>query len=250
MVKINSYQLTFTIFFLLLIQNVISQDKSLPEVKDPHDTFNIKQSSFLLPQAHHKWKFSHAVSAYYILPPKDWILDIVNAPFFNYSCKLALPKAFNVQAGISTVGVSNRLNFGPFWNFSIKNFCGAIGHQAIFNLGVLNGFGFNSKLTGWEQQPSLTLAYNFGKTAVIIRGDLFFTTSFNLSEAGFVITSKDRFLNGYSGTINFDQRLFKNKVMSVGFKLSYVRYHIIAWPALPVNRYRYPVPEFQLGYNF
>ena len=246
----NSYCLFFTFFFLLLIQNVISQDKSLPEVKDPHDTFNIKQSSFLLPQAQRKWKFSQAISAYYILPPKDWILDVVNAPLLNYSCKFALPKAFNIQASLSTAGVSNRLNFGPFWNCNIKNFHFALGYQGAFNLGILTGFGFNTTLSDWEQQPSLTLAYNFGKTAVIIRGDIYYTNSFKLNEAGFIISSKDHYINGYSGTINFDQRLFKNKVMSVGFKLSYVKYHIIAWPALPVNRYRYPVPEFQLGYNF
>jgi hypothetical protein len=29
-----------------------------------------------------------------------------------------------------------------------------------------------------------------------------------------------------------------------------IKYHIVAWPALPVNQYRYWVPETQIGIVF
>jgi len=232
------------------IQNNFAQKKNLATNSESLDTFDIKDGSFLLPQAQSKWKFTQAFSVYYVVPPKDWTLDIIKAPFFTYSCKLALPAAFNLQASFSTILVSNRISVGPFWNYSINKFHFAVGYQVAFNYGYLGQFGFHTELTGWEQQPSLTAAYSFGKTAVILRGDLYYTTALDVSEGGNVIPANKNFLNGYSVTASYDQRLYKNRVMSLGLKINYLRYHIMAWPALPVNSYRYVVPEFQLGLNF
>ena len=151
-----------------------------------------------------------------------------------------------MQGDISTIFVSNRITAGPFWNYSINNFHFGAGYQVAFNYGILKQFGFNTILTGWEQQPSLTAGYSFENTTVIVRGDLYYTTAFNLMEEGFVVSNPEKFINGYSVTTNFEQRLHKNKLISLGLKINYLRYHIIAWPALPVNSYRYVIPEFQI----
>jgi len=246
---------SFSVFFLLIIllgtaQKDFAQESKPAATNETADEFNIKQASFLLPQALPKWQYSHAFSIYYVVPPKDWTLDMVQAPFLNYSGKLALPKAFNIQANVSTIFVSNRISLGPFWNYAVNDFYFAAGYQVAFNYGKLGQFGFSTTLTGFEQQPSLTAAYSFGKTAVILRGDLYYTSSLNVGEGGHVIKLQNDFLNGYSVTANFDQRLYKNKVLSLGLKINYLRYHIIAWPALPVNSYRYVIPEFQLGIKF
>lgn len=76
----------------------------------------------MLPQPLPAWKYSHSISLQYVVPPKDWTLDAVVAPMFNYTGKYTLPKGFNVQAGLSTLIISNRLNAGPFWNYSSGNF--------------------------------------------------------------------------------------------------------------------------------
>jgi len=241
-------ELISTMIFLFTCQYSFAQQNSTATTASS-DTFDIKHATFLMPQELPKWKFSQAISVYYVVPPKDWTLDIVKAPFFNYSCKLALPAAFNLQASFSTILVANRLSVGPFWNYSINNFHFAAGYQLAFNYGYLSQFGFQTKLFVWEQQPSLTAAYSFGKTAVIIRGDLYYTSSVSTYLGGTDVSAHEQFLNGYSVTATFDQRLYKNKVMSLGLKINYVRYHIIAWPALPVNSYRYVVPEFQIGLN-
>jgi hypothetical protein len=238
------------IIFFFFNQNSFAQQKNSTSTKvNSTDTFDIKRGTFLMPQDLSKWKFSQAFSIYYVVLPKDWTLDIIKAPFFTYSCKLALPAAFNLQASFSTILVSNRLSAGPFWNYSINNFHFAAGYQVAFNYGYLSEFGFETKLIIWEQQPSLTAAYSFGKTAVILRGDLYYTSSVEVNQGGYDIPAHEHFLNGYSVTATFDQRLYKNKVMSLGLKMNYVRYHMIAWPALPVNSYRYIVPEFQIGLN-
>lgn len=233
-------------FILLAISlSVQAQDKS--EVAA--DTFNIKSHSFVLPVAHQKG-YTHAVFLLYVVPPKDWTLDAVSAPMFNYTGKYSLPKGFNIQGGLSSLFISNRFFAGPFWNRSFNNFSVGVGYQLVYNLGFLNQFGFKTVLTGWEQQPSLAAGYNFGKTAVTLRGDLYLTNTITFSEAGNDITNANPFTNGWSVNISFEQRITENRVMSLGFKLYYLRYHIVAWPALPVNSYRYYMPEFQIGYKF
>ena len=217
--------------------------------------YDIRTGSFLLPQNLPGGKYTHSIAILYVVPPKDWTLDAIVAPMFSYIGKYTLPKGFNLQGGLASLIISNRFNAGPFWNYSIGKYHFGVGYQVAFNFGLLRQFGFNTTLTGWETQPSFTAGYNFGKTALTIRGDLYNTLSINLNEAGNTISSNESFLNGWSITTSFEQRLTKTKkgkerVMSLGFKLNYLRYHIIAWPALPASQYRYYMPEFQIGLNF
>jgi len=212
--------------------------------------FDIKDYSFLLPQRLKPWKYSHAIYLQYVVPPKDWTLDAVVAPMFNYTGKYTLPNGFNLQGGLSSLIISNRFNAGPFWNYSRGNFHLGVGYQVAFNFGFLQSFGFASILTGWEGQPSLTLGYSFERSAVTLRSDMYNTWDISISEGGNTISSDDKFLNGYSFTLSYEQRLTKKRVMSLGFKANYLRYHVIAWPALPASKYRYFMPEFQIGLNF
>ncbi len=212
--------------------------------------FDIKEYSFLLPQARPAWKYTHAIYLQYVVPPKDWTLDAVVAPMFNYTGKYTLPKGFNVQAGLSTLIISNRLNAGPFWNYPTGNLHFGAGFQVAYNLGFLYSFGFNTVLTGWETQPLLTVGYSFEKSSLVFRADLYNAITLSLHEGGNTITANDSFINGYSYMLSYEQRLTKKRVMSLGFKLNNLRYHIIAWPALPASKYRYFMPEFQIGLNF
>ncbi len=212
--------------------------------------FDIRNSSFLLPQALPKGLFQHTISLNYVLVPKDWAHDFVNAPMFGYSAKYTLPKGFNLQGNVYTLFVATRANLGPSWNHSFNNFHVGVAYQVAFNLGYLGEFGFNTLLTGWEQQPSVTMGYSFKKSAIVMRGDLYITSALYVNQGGNTIAYPDGRVNGYSLTTSFEERIWKNRLMSFGVKLNYVRYHILAWPALPVNAYRYMVPEFQIGLKF
>jgi hypothetical protein len=232
-----------TIFLL-----AISVSSSAQTQDTESDTFHIRNSSFILPKPWPKGKYTHSMGVQYVIVPKDWSLDNIQAPMFNYNGKYTLPKGFNVQATLSTILVSNRLSAGPFWNYSFSDRIHmGVGYQVAFNYGRLKEFGFNTVLTGWEQQPSLTLGYSFEKTVVTVRGDLYYTTALYLEEGGNVIPFTNGGMNGYSITTTLEQRLWKNRLMTFGVKLAMLRYHILAWPAFPVNKYRYLVPEFQIG---
>ena len=213
------------------------------------DGFDIKNSSFLLPQPLPKGKYYQSLFLAYVVVPKDWTTETITAPMFGYAGKYTLPYGFNLQASFATLIISYRLNFGPFWNYSVDNFHFGAGYQVAFNYGVLNQFGFNTVLNIWEQQPSLSAGYSFKEMAVILRGDMYLTSSLHETQGGYTVAYPS-FLNGYSVTGTLEQRLWKNHLMSFGVKMNYLKYHLIAWPAFPVNQYRYWVPEFDLGLSF
>lgn len=218
--------------------------------KKQSDSFDIYKASFNLPQPLPGGHYSSSISVLYVVTPKDWTNDVVTAPMFYYQAKYTLPKGFNLQASLATLFISNRVTLGPFYNhkFNNNNYLG-LGWQVVFDYGILNEFGFATSLTGWEQQPSIILGHAFKKTAVTVKGDLYWTTALNFIEGKSVIPSPNSFINGYGFTATFEQKLYKNRALTLGFNLSYLRYHIIAWPAFPVNAKRYWVPEFQVGLN-
>jgi len=239
------------IFFTIFFQSVYAGNNSKNIlVENVPDTFNIKSQSFLLPLAQPKKKYTSALYLLNVIIPRDWTLDMIKAPMFSYAGKYVLPYGLNLQASLSTLFISNRITFGPFYNYSINNYHFGVGYQIVYNYGVLKQFGFHTKITGWEQQPTAIIGYSFQTMALILRGDLYWTNALYVSEGGNVIPYTDSFINGWSVSLSLEQRLWKNRVLSFGFKSNYLKYHILAWPAFPVNNYQYVVPEFQMGLNF
>ena len=218
--------------------------------KKQTDTFDIYKASFLLPQPLPGGHYSSSISVLYVVTPRDWTDDIIAAPMFFYQAKYTLPKGFNVQASWASLIISNRILLGPYYDYKLpnNNYIG-LGWQVAWNYGILNQFGFSTTLTGWEQQPSVTFGHAFSKTALMVRADLYWTNALYFSEGKNVIPFTNSFINGYSFSANFEQKLYKNRALDLGFKLDYIRYHIIAWPAFPVNAKRYWVPEFTIGLN-
>ncbi len=217
--------------------------------KKQTDTFNIHDASFFLPQPLPGGHYSSSISVLYVITPQDWTLDNITAPMFSYQGKYTLPKGFNIQAGLASMIISNQVKLGPFWNYKADDNYIGFGWQVAFNYGILNSFGFATSLTGWEQQPSITLGHAFNKTALAIKGELYWTNALYFIEGKRSIPYTTSFINGYSFTASFEQRLFNNRALVFAMKWYYLRYHIIAWPAFPVNQKRYWFPEFQIGIN-
>jgi hypothetical protein len=234
--------LLFGLFFICLF--------SFGQKKKQTDSFDIYKASFNLPQPLPGGHYSSSISVLYVVTPKDWTNDVIVAPMFYYQAKYTLPKGFNLQASLASLFISNRITLGPFYNHKLENdnYVG-LGWQVVFNYGILNHFGFNTTVTGWEQQPSVTFGHAFKKTALALRADLYWTNKLNFVEGKVVIPSPPSFINGYGLTATFEQKLYKNRALTLGLTMAYERYNIIAWPAFPVNQKRYWVPTFQVGLN-
>ena len=87
--------------------------------KKQEDTFDIHKASFFLPQPLPSGHYSSSISVLYVVTPQDWTLDNVTAPMFFYQGKYTLPKGFNLQAGLQSLFISNRIYLGPYWNYKI-----------------------------------------------------------------------------------------------------------------------------------
>jgi len=229
--------------FLIASSMGFAQKKELP------DSFDIKKGSFVLPLPLPGGHYSSSLGVLYVVPPGDWTHDIIAAPMFSYQGKYSLAKGFNLQGSWTTLFISNRFLLGPFWNYKINDdyYVGA-GWQVAWNYGRLYEFGFATTITGWEQQPSISFGRMFRTTAVTVRADLYWTNALYISEDKNVIETGG-FINGYSLSAYYEQRLYKNRALTLGFQLDYIRYHIIAWPAFPVNKKNYWVPEFKILLN-
>jgi len=218
--------------------------------KKQDDSFDIHKASFFLPQPLPGGHYSSSISVLYVVTPKDWTLDNVTAPMFFYQGKYTLPKGFNLQAGLQSLFISNRIYLGPYWNYKIDehNYAG-LGWNVAWNYGVLNQFGFATTLTGWEQQPCVVIGHMFNKTAATFRADLYWTNVLYITEDKHTLTASNGFINGYSFSAGFEQKLYKNRAVNFELKVDYIQYHIVAWPAFPVNGKRYWMPEFKIGIN-
>lgn len=246
----NTFCIHHKSWAILLFSFLFSCLVSFGQKKVQSDSFDIKRASFYLPQPNLLKKYTSSIGVVYVVPPADWTHDIVAAPMFVYQGKYALPKGFNVQASLSTIFISNRILFGPFWDHKInEDYYLGLGWQLAWNYGRLYEFGFSTTITGWEQQPSITIGRMFKKSALILRGDLYWNTDLSISEGGNKVPSANPFINGYSFFLNYEQKLYKNRALSLGLQMDYVRYHIIAWPAFPVNGKHYWLPEFKISLN-
>jgi hypothetical protein len=234
------------LLFSLLVTGICSFGQ-----KKQKDTFEIHKASFFMPQPLPGGHYYSSISVLYVVTPKDWTLDNVTAPMFFYQAKYTLPKGFNLQAGLSSLIISNRIYLGPYWNYRINNsnnYVG-LGWNVAWNYGRLNQFGFATTLTGWEQQPSISFGHAFARTAVTFRADVYWTNVLYITEGKNTLQTAGGFINGYSFSADFEQKLYKNRAINFGLKMDYIQYHIVAWPAFPVNGKRYWMPEFKIGLN-
>jgi hypothetical protein len=227
-------------------KNVLAQE-TIASGNANRDSFDIKTASFFLPHSVSRNGYQHAISANFVVLPKDWTLDAINAPMFFYEGKYSFTNGIDLQGSLATLFISNRVLLGPFWHHTVGNYHFGAGYQVAFNYGFLNHFGYKSRLIIWETQPSVSVGYSFEKTALTFKFSLCHTNSIHETHGGHTINYNESFVNGYTGSLHYEQRLTRNKIIFLGFKLDNFRYHIIAWPAFPVNGFQYWIPEIQIG---
>jgi hypothetical protein len=239
----------FCSVFFSKLDSLSQHDPFSNEFAVTNYSFDIRDKSFLLPQAQPAWKYSEAVSFSYIDLPQDWTLNQINAPTLGYSGKLSLPAGFDMQANLSTMIISNRLEFGPFWNYSVDHVHLGIGWQSAYSLGFLNQFGYKTTVTSWEQEPTIIVGHSFRKFALTLRANLELTNSIQYNEGGHKLPENHTLYNGYSVSASFEQRLYKNKVVQLTIKINSLKYEYHAWPVFPGDQSRYLLPEFKIGIN-
>ena len=179
--------------------------------------------------------------------PFDWLETSVQAPLFQFHVNYGLPKNFSLDSRFSTLLVSNQISVGPRWHFQRNKFSFNLGYDVGFAFGYLNQFGFDTSASTWINYPNFSLGYRLGEITFTLKGEVVIVTSLFSSQGDNVVESEKNFFNGYTLGLYMEQRLYRNKVLVLGIKNNYARYHYMAWPAFSTFNRFYSMPEFYIG---
>ncbi|MDZ4714513.1 MAG: hypothetical protein SH819_03500 [Cytophagales bacterium] len=209
--------------------------------------FDITQASLYYPHRFVPGDLKMEVALSQIKLPFDWLETSVQAPLFQFHVNYGLPKNFSLDSRFSTLLVSNQISVGPRWHFQRNKFSFNLGYDVGFAFGYLNQFGFDTSASTWINYPNFSLGYRLGEITFTLKGEVVIVTSLFSSQGDNVVESEKNFFNGYTLGLYMEQRLYRNKVLVLGIKNNYARYHYMAWPAFSTFNRFYSMPEFYIG---
>lgn len=211
------------------------------------DTFDIAEASIYFPHRCKPKELRMEVAMSQLKLPFDWLETAIQAPLFQFHVNYGLPKGFALDSRFSTLFVSNQISLGPRWNFRKENVSFNLGYDIAYTFGFLNQFGFASSAQSWINYPNASVGWKFKDVTFTLKGELVVVTYFSTKQGDNEIATDRNFNNGYTVGLYMEQRIHKNKVLVLGLKNSYAKYHFMAWPAFSTfNRY-YNIPEFYIG---
>lgn len=234
------------ILFLFVISGLISAQASAQEAVD---TFDIAASSLYYPHRFKPKEFRMELALSQVKLPFDWLETAIQAPLFHFHANYGLPKGFAIDGRFSSLFVSNQISLGSRWNYQTgdKKVSFNVGYDVAYTFGFLNQFGFASSAHSWINYPNASVGWKFKDVAFTLKGEVVVVTYFSSKQGENEITSDRNFSNGWTIALYMEQRIHKNKVLVLGLKNAYAKYHFMAWPAFSTfNRY-YNIPEFYIG---
>ncbi len=211
------------------------------------DNFDIVSASIYYPHRFKPGDFSMELALSQVSLPFDWLETAVQAPLFHFHANYGLPKGFAIDGRFSSLFISNQLSLGPRWNFEAKRLSFNVGWDVAYTFGYLNQFGFDTSVQSWINYPNASVGLKFKDIAFTLKGEYVVVTSFSSKQGENEVTNDRNFSNGGTLALYMEQRMHKNRVVILGFKGSYAKYHFMAWPAFSTFNRFYFIPEFYVG---
>jgi hypothetical protein len=181
--------------------------------------------------------------------PEDIIEEasFIRAPLFTWDVRYGLPQGFQLTGALTTMIITNHIAVGANWVYEFDRLHAELGYRVAYWFGFMNVEGFDNTASGWFNYPGLSVGYDFGPLAVTLRGELSVVTSLT-TYAGDLETSSDyNFYNGGSLALMLEQPLWKDNYVTLGLRISHVKFFYPTWVLFPTfNRYYY-IPELILG---
>jgi len=214
------------------------------------DTFNLSQRTTFLPNLKQKWTYHHSLNATFLYLPNLWLEETVSAPMVYYRAQFYLPYHIVAHADIKTIGVANEFRIGAAYHHTFKSkWHTSVGYQFGYNMGFLSQFGYDNNIKVIQHHPFAEIGYVFKDIAFTLHGKLDFTSNIYYSAGDVENSFNTKTLNGYTIGLMMEQRVFKNKTMSIGFNANVMQFHILGWPAFNTIRQKFFIPEFTFGFK-
>lgn len=222
-----NYKVNVHIILMLLLftnNNVFSQKKALVD------------NSFIYPSKMDLGEFKSMFFLTLSKLPEDFIEEtntLVYSPLFSYEAKVGLPHDFYVHSGFTTNIISNHISIGLNWIWSKGDLSVSVGDNFSFWVGLLNGFDFASRTYGAIHYPNITIGLKQKDFVLSIRGE----ASLNLTLMQFVddieVEIDKNILNGYTLGAYVEQPLWKDNIVTLGFRANFSRFYYPVWLAYP-----------------
>ena len=207
---------------------------------------------FLYPDILSSSEYKHSVGLGLADLPEDHVeeaSDFIRGPIFNYQLRYGFPKYFSLFASVNSNLVTFHFSAGPRWHYRVNQWSIGLGYDLAYWFGVLNQFGYKSKVHGWFNYPNITIGYAFNQFAISLKGELIIQTSLTTKSDDVEVSNSYNSFNGITIGVFIEQSLWKDHIVIIGLKMYYAKFYYPVWAALPTfDRYFY-IPEITIGFN-
>lgn len=241
--------LSIVIIFIILSATQTLHGKNAKP--DTDSTFNIHEHTMALPTPGKPFSFKHQINIELVSLPKEWLESSVNIPFPGYKGRWHLPVGFAIDFSVQSIIISNQIKLGGRYLYTYKQLHAGIGFDGNLGLGWLNGYGFdNALLRSFQIEPNLAIGIHFDNLALTLEGRYRYLYDYKMSTGSVLLKESKDVFNGFTLSLNIEQRLTKSKVVQIGIAANYARFHILAWPVFNSVKEQYAMPQFNIGLNF
>jgi hypothetical protein len=243
--KIIKYTHMRTLYIPILLAGILGLAiKATAQEKSP--PIDIGKESIYFPHHYELYKVQVGLGFFMAKLPLDWVETALQAPLIDLHLTFGLPAGFSLEGDLSTVVVSNQVTLGPRWNFIHRNFSFNLGYDLGFSLGMMNIAGFKNTGMMLTHYPNLSVGFKTRKLAFTFKGEAVIIGWGQMKTGEDLITQTNNYFDGVTAAVYMEQRIFRKKILVIGFKDNYVKYYWPAWMIFSTfNRY-YSIPELHL----
>ncbi len=195
------------------------------------------------------WQWERSVGISLSTLPRVIVEEELNqSPALDARSRLGLPWGFSAEVRILAQVLTNHVECGGSWSFSLGRFAFSIGDNAAFWFGFLTIDGFDNSANGWLNYPHVSIGYDLGRFRCTLRADMLLVLSFRSYAGDYLLASDKNGFGGYSASLTIEQPFWKNTHVLIGFKASYLKYFYQSWFTFETfNRYLF-IPELSFGF--
>ena len=195
-------------------------------------------------------EFRSTIDISFARAPQDILEEasFIRAPLPTWDLRYGLPNNFQVNGAITSIIITNHVALGASWVHGFDRLHVEVGYRLAYWFGFMKNIdGFDNSAHGWINYPGAAVGYDFGTMAVTLRAEMNIVTSLTTYAGDLETSSDNNFYNGGSLALLLEQPLWKDNYVTLGIRVSRVKFFYPTWLLFPTfNRY-YFIPEILLG---
>jgi hypothetical protein len=238
------------IYLRYLLFVVISGLPAFTSGQQKSPPIDIGKESIYFPHHFEKYKAQVGLGFYFAKLPYDWVENALQAPLIDLHLTFGLPSGFSLEGDLTTLFVSNQVTLGARWNYIHRNFSFNLGYDLGYALGMMNIGGFSNTGMALFHYPNFSVGFKTRTLAFTFKGEAVVAAWSQMKTGENLVVHSNNMFDGVTGAIYMEQRIFRHKILVIGFKENYLKYYWPAWMVFPTYERYYFIPELHLLWVF